>query len=45
MVERFTGLKNPITGLPAEIGVAVPCYLALIVAFIRYWEVVLDNRL
>ena len=44
MVERFTGLNNPITGLPAEIGFAVPCYLALIVAFIRYWEIVLDNR-
>lgn len=39
------GFKSPITGLPIEIVFATPCYLSLIVCFIRYWEIVFDNRL
>lgn len=44
-VSNFTGYKTYLTGVPVEIAFAIPCYLALIVAFIRYWEIVLDNRL
>ena len=44
-VMNQTGFKSPITGLPVEIVFAIPCYLSLIVCFIRYWEIVFDNRL
>lgn len=44
-VSNFTGYKTFVTGIPVEVAFAIPCYLMLIVAFIRYWEVVLDNRL
>ncbi len=41
----FSGFKTPITGVAVEVAFAIPCYLALIVGFIRYWEIVLDNKL
>ncbi len=44
-VMDFTGFKTPITGVAVEVAFATPCYMALIVGFIRYWEIVLDNRL
>ncbi len=44
-VMNFSGFKTPITGVPVEVAFAIPCYMALIVGFIRYWETVLDNRL
>ena len=44
-VMNYSGFKTPLTGLPVEIVFAIPCYLLLIVCFIRYWEIVLDNRL
>ena len=44
-VTNYSGFKSPVTGLPVEIVFAIPCYLSLIVCFIRYWEIVLDNRL
>ena len=44
-VMNYSGVKSPIMGLPVEIVFAIPCYLSLIVCFIRYWEIVLDNRL
>ena len=44
-VERFTGYTTPITGLAVEVAFAIPCYLALVIAFIRYWEIVMDNGL
>ena len=44
-VERFTGFTTPVTGVAVEVAFAIPCYLALIVCFIRYWEIVSDNRL
>jgi hypothetical protein len=40
----FTGFRMPITKVPSEISFAIVCYLSLIVAFIRFWEVVLDKR-
>ncbi|MFK7770045.1 MAG: hypothetical protein AB8B55_22745 [Mariniblastus sp.] len=44
-VANFTGFTTPITGVAVEVAFAVPCYLALIISFIRYWEIVLDNGL
>ena len=44
-VMNYSGFKTPLTGLPVEIVFAIPCYLLLIVCFIRYWEIVFDNRL
>ena len=44
-VMNYTGFTTPLTGLPVEIAFAIPCYLSLIVCFIRYWEIVFDNRL
>jgi hypothetical protein len=40
----FTGFRTPITNIPSEISFAIVCYLSLIIAFIRFWEVVLDKR-
>ncbi len=44
-VDRFSGFTTPISGVASEVAFAIPCYLALIVAFIRYWEITLDNKL
>lgn len=44
-VMNQTGFKSPVMGLPVEIVFATPLYLSLIVCFIRYWEIVFDNRL
>jgi hypothetical protein len=44
-VNNFTGFVTPITNVPVEVAFAIPCYMALIIAFIRYWEIILDNRL
>lgn len=41
----FTGFRTPITAVNSEIAFAIPCYLALIIAFIRFWETVFDERL
>ena len=40
-----TGFTTPISGVASEVAFAIPCYLALIIAFIRYWEITLDNEL
>jgi hypothetical protein len=42
---NFTGFVMPVTGVATEVAFAIPCYVALIVGFIRYWEIVLDNKL
>ena len=42
---NFSGHTTPITGVAVEVAFAIPCYMALIVGFIRYWEIVLDNEL
>lgn len=44
-VSNFIGINTPLTGVPIEIAFAVPCYLMLIVCFVRYWEIILDNQL
>jgi hypothetical protein len=42
---NFSGFTIPMLGAPVEIAFAIPAYLALVLAFVRYWEIVLDNRL
>jgi hypothetical protein len=44
-VANFTGFKTPLTGVAVEVAFAIPCYLALVIGFIRYWEIALDNKL
>lgn len=42
---NVSGFTIPVLGAPVEIAFAIPCYLALVIGFIRYWEIVLDNHL
>jgi hypothetical protein len=42
---NFCGLNTWLTGVPIEIVMAIPMYMALVFAFIRYWEIVSDNGL
>jgi hypothetical protein len=44
-VKNFMGFVIPIGNVPVEVAFAIPFYMALIIAFIRYWEISLDNRL
>lgn len=41
---NFSGFTIPLTAVPVEIFFAIPFYLALVIAFIKYWIFVLDNR-
>ncbi|BDA72226.1 hypothetical protein CAL7716_063920 [Calothrix sp. PCC 7716] len=41
----YTGVFMPVLKIPIEIAFAVPFYMALMIAFIRYWENILDNNL
>ncbi len=41
----FSGYHIPGTQLPVEIIFAIPLYLALVIAFVRYWVSVWDNNL
>lgn len=42
---NFAGLYVPVINIPIEIILAAPMYLAIVVAFIRYWRITLDNDL
>lgn len=42
---NFTGYKLALLDVPVEVAVAIPFYAALIIAFVRYWETVMDNEL
>lgn len=42
---EFTGYTLALWDTPLEVAVAIPFYAALIIAFVRYWETVLDNEL
>lgn len=44
-VHNFSGFVIPVLNAPIEIAFGVPCYMALVIGFIRYWEILLDNRL
>lgn len=41
---NFIGITIPGTSLAVEVLFAIPLYLALVIAFIRYWEIVFDNK-
>ena len=43
-VAAFTGLTVPFTSVPVEVAFGVPLYFALILSFVKYWEIILDNR-
>jgi hypothetical protein len=43
-VAHFTGFTLPLWNTPIEVVFAIPCYMALIIAFIRYWETVISNQ-
>ena len=40
---NFTGIVTPFTNVPAEVAGAIPLYLALIISFVRFWQIVRDN--
>ena len=42
---NFSGFTIPVLEAPVEIAFAIPCYLALVLATVRYWDLVIDNRL
>jgi hypothetical protein len=44
-IANFTGFTIPFVGVPVEVAFAIPCYMALVIAFIRYWEILIENRL
>jgi hypothetical protein len=41
----YTGVFMPVLKIPIEVAFAVPFYMALMIAFIRYWENTLNNNL
>ena len=44
-VGNFSGFMIPVLRAPVEIAFAIPCYLALVLGTIRWWDLVIDNRL
>lgn len=44
-VANFSGVLAPFGNVPIEVAGAIPLYLALIICFVRYWEIVGDNNL
>ena len=42
--KNLSGITLPGLNVPVEVIFAIPLYFALIIAFIRYWEIILDNR-
>jgi hypothetical protein len=36
---NFTGFETIITRVPVEVAFAIPLYLSLVIAFVRYWEI------
>jgi hypothetical protein len=44
-IANFTGILTPVTKIPVEVAFAIPCYMALVISFIEYWETLLDNHL
>ena len=43
-VAAFTGFHIPFTNLPMEVAFGIPLYFALILSFVKYWEIILDNK-
>lgn len=44
-VDNFIGFNMPYFGIPIEVALAIPFYFALIIGFLRYWEIIFDNKL
>jgi hypothetical protein len=44
-IANFSGFTIPVINAPIEIAFAIPCYMALVIGLVRYWEIALDNRL
>jgi hypothetical protein len=44
VMNNFTGFVTPFINLPVEIAFAVPLYMSLVIAFIKYWELMLVNK-
>jgi hypothetical protein len=40
---NFTGFQTVVAQIPVEVAFAIPLYLALVIAFIRYWEIALGR--
>jgi len=40
----FSGFTVPLFHIPVEVAFGIPFYFALIISFIKYWEIILDNR-
>jgi hypothetical protein len=40
----FSGFVVPVFHVPAEVAFAIPFYFALILSFVKYWEIILDNK-
>ncbi len=45
VTHEYIGFKLAALNVPIELAFAIPLYMALIIAFIRYWETIIDNRL
>ena len=41
---NFSGFATPLSHIPIEVAFAIPLYLSLVIAFIRYIEIILDNK-
>lgn len=44
-VANFSGFIVPGLNIPVEVIFATPFYLALVIAFIKYWAIILDNKI
>ena len=44
-IEAFSGIKTLIGGIPIEVVAAIPIYLSLAIAFVRYWDGNVDQSL
>ncbi|MAF13459.1 MAG: hypothetical protein CMI53_01000 [Parcubacteria group bacterium] len=44
LTNNFMGFMVPGTVLAFEVLFAIPLYLALVITFVRYWEIILDNK-
>lgn len=42
---NFSGFKSILFQVPVEVIFAIPFYLTLMICFIKYWELVFDNKL
>ena len=45
VVQNFTGFVTPFSGIPIEIAIAIPLYLMIVLSFVAFWRMTLDNNL